>query len=214
MNTRFQQTTLTLTLLFGVDFIHAQAAPIVPPKQVVGGMTQAEWSRAWWQWAGSFERNDSPVADQTGELCAGKQKGPVWFLAGTYGSRRTIRTCKIPSGKFIFFPLVNYVVMPRGDSPNSCKSVTNTAARITDDASALILDVDGARIPDLMNYRQATTKCFDMGALTSEKVRVFPSAANGYYVMLRPLSAGKHVINFGGMLPSVQQAITYTLDVE
>ena len=53
-----------------------------------------------------------------------------------------------------------------------------------------------------------------MGALAEPRVQMFPSAANGYYVMLRPLAPGKHVLNFGGMLPGMSQAVTYTLLVE
>jgi hypothetical protein len=89
-----------------------------------------------------------------------------------------------------------------------------TTKRITDGPSNLVLDLDGRRIDDLDHYRQATTQCFDMGALAEPKYRVFPSAANGYYVMLRPLSPGKHVLNFGGMLPGMSQAVTYTLLVQ
>lgn len=81
-------------------------------------------------------------------------------------------------------------------------------------ASALVLDVDGERTPNLMAYRQATAQCFDLGARTEEKMKMFPSAANGYYVMLKPLSRGKHEINFGGALPNMMQAVTYTLEVE
>jgi hypothetical protein len=43
---------------------------------------------------------------------------------------------------------------------------------------------------------------------------VTPSAANGYYVMLKPLSRGTHTLNFGGILGDMSQAITYTLHVE
>ena len=41
-----------------------------------------------------------------------------------------------------------------------------------------------------------------------------PSAASGYYIMLRPLSRGTHTLNFGGILPDNTQAVTYTLKVE
>jgi len=40
------------------------------------------------------------------------------------------------------------------------------------------------------------------------------AAANGYWVMLRPLAKGRHTIEFGGALPSILQAVTYTLVVE
>lgn len=135
-------------------------------------------------------------------------------MAGTYGTHRTVRTCKIPSGKHLFFPLINYVVTPRPGVPISCLEVMSSASAMTDNVSALVLDIDGVRVPDLVSYRQATSQCFDMGARTEEKVRVFPAAANGYYVMLKPLSPGKHEINFGGALPGMLQAVTYTLEVE
>ena len=195
----------------------AQTSIVVSPSEDVAGTSQAAWSKAWWQWAGSFQQAESPVADRTGINCHLKQKGPVWFLAGTYGTARTIRTCRVPRDKFLFFPLINYVVMPSGQAGCNmlcCSSFAQTAKSITDGPSNLVLEIDGRRIDDLARYRQATTECFDMGELAQPAYRVFPSAANGYYVMLRPLSPGKHMLNFGGMLPGMSQAVTYTLIVE
>ena len=195
----------------------AQTDIAVPPTQSVANISQAVWSKAWWQRAGSFDRTASPIADRTGKNCHLKQNGPVWFLAGTYGTQRTIRTCTVPRDKYLFFPLINYVVMPTTkEAPCApcCASFAQTAKSITDQPSNLVLDLDGRRIEDLASYRQFTTECFDMGALAEPKYRIFPSAANGYYVMLRPLSPGKHILNFGGMLPAMSQAVTYTLFVE
>lgn len=204
---------LTLVGIFSAPD-YAQDGLAVPPHDPVDGLSQAEWSRVWWQWAGSFDIEESPIADQTGKFCGRKQSGEVWFLAGTYGTHRTVRTCKVPHGKYIFFPLINYVVMPPLNRNVSCEAVTGSAASMTNAPSALILDIDGIRMKNLNLYRQATTQCFDMGALAESKAHVFPSAANGYYVMLKPLSPGKHVLNFGGVLPSMMQAVTYTLFVE
>jgi hypothetical protein len=194
----------------GVDFLSTLAA--VEPGEPVAGMTQAEWSRAWWQWAGSFDMRDSPVGDRTGERCASRQQGDVWFLAGTYGTARTIRRCVVPRGKFLFFPLINYVVMPRGEGAD-CSRFVRDAARVTDDASLLIVDIDGRRLDRLAEYRQVTD-CFDVGTRATPPVHIYPSAANGYYVMLKPLPVGTHELNFGGVLPSMSQAVTYTLVVE
>ena len=37
------------------------------------------------------------------------QTGPVWFIAGTFGEKQTAkRSCSIPSGKAILFPVINY----------------------------------------------------------------------------------------------------------
>lgn len=81
-------------------------------------------------------------------------------------------------------------------------------------ASALLLEIDGRQEPNLDRHRQASPACFDMAVQANSSFRVFPSAANGYYVMLAPLSPGKHVLNFGGVLPGLAQAVTYTLNVE
>ena len=117
------------------------------------------------------------------------------------------------AGAILFFPLINYVVMPRG-GPTTCEAVTNTARSMTDEPSSLLLEIDGRQVPNLIRHRQPSPECFDMAAGANSSFRVFPSAANGYYVMLAPLSPGKHVLNFGGVLPSLAQAVTYTLTVE
>ena len=205
---------LLATLLLAQPASMAAEVELVPPDQPVAGLRQDEWSRAWWQWAASFAREDSPVADRTGERCAARQSGQVWFLAGTYGTRRTIRTCTVPAGRHLFFPLINYVVMRRPTGSTSCAAVTRSAAEMMEDASGLLLEVDGVRYPDLMRHRQATRECFDLGALTEPRTQIFPAAANGYYVMLKPLAPGRHTLNFGGVLPSMLQAVTYTLIVE
>ena len=204
---------LALALLHGT-LSYAAEPLLTSPDESIGGISQSEWSRRWWQWAGSFEQSESPIADRTGELCASKQSGDVWFLAGTYGTRRTVRTCTVPRGKHLFFPLINYVVAPTPNGSTNCMAVMSTAARITEQVSNLLLDVNGVRYDDLIKHRQPTRGCFDLGALAEPKVRVFPSAANGYYVMLRPLPPGRHELNFGGALPSMLQAVSYTLIVE
>jgi hypothetical protein len=213
---RLLQSILVTACLSVLTPCVAQTDIAVPPAERVADISQADWSKNWWLWAGSFDNSDSPVADRTGTNCHLKQSGPVWFLAGTYGTQRTVRTCTVPRDKYVFFPLINYVVMPTGEANcvSCCASYTRTAKSMTDRPSYLVLELDGRRIEELAKYRQTSSECFDMGARAEPKYRIFPSAANGYYVMLRPLSPGKHVLNFGGALPGMSQAVTYTLLVE
>lgn len=209
---------LSLFLLHGAACSPAYAAEvdaIVPPDVPVAGMSQSEWSREWWQWAASFDGNDSPVADRTGARCGLRQTGAVWFLAGTYGTKRTIRRCTLPRGKYVFFPLINYVVFPDEDDPDrDCASLKRSARLMTDGVTSLVLDLDGRRATGLKAHRQATVQCFDLGAKTGSDEQPLPAAANGYYVMLKPLQPGTYELNFGGILPSMVQAVTYTLVVE
>jgi hypothetical protein len=208
------RSLFTISLLFSAAMAMADDSPLLPANVPVAETSQEDWSRRWWEWAGSFDQNESPVADRTGALCGNSQSGEVWFLAGTYGTQRTIRTCRVPQGKHLFFPLINYVVTRGPAGGSSCEQVKGTAARMTEGASALVLEVDGVRYEGLEKHRLAVRDCFDLGSRTPERFRIYPAAANGYYVMLKPLPAGRHTLNFGGALPSMLQAVTYTLIVE
>jgi hypothetical protein len=121
----------------------------------------------------------------------------------------------LPRDKYLFFPLINYVVYPGGEIPvPNCLSLMHTAKQVTDPVISLVLDLGGVSASGLVGHRQATTQCFDLGAKAVPRVAVFPAAANGYYVMLKPLKAGTYELNFGGILPTMMQAVTYTLVVE
>jgi len=187
----------------------AQEKIQVPPDSLIAGVSQLELSQRWWQWAFSFERVRSPIADRTGQMCASRQSGDVWFLAGTYGTARVVRTCHVPQGKFLFFPLINYVTFRGENSEEPCSSLIEDAARLTDSPSALILEVDGKQAKDLQLHRLAGKTCFSL--VPGEPA---DAAGNGYYVALAPLAKGVHVINFGGILSSMSQAVTYRIVVE
>jgi hypothetical protein len=214
----------TLALRSGLAFASALTSMSAPAANLVGGAdavvgpdvpvhdaTQGIWSVRWWQWAASFSYEDSPIADRTGELCAAGQQGPVWFLAGVYGSSPVLRSCVVPAGKFLFFPIVNFVVSSNPRGPSSCQSVVATAKEMTDYADDLTLIVDGEEVRNLESFRQVSPQCFNLGERIQQNVS--PTAANGYFVMLRPLSPGRHVIKWGGALPSVRQAVVYELTV-
>src|SRR5262245_26501057 len=74
-------------------------------------------SAEWWQWALSIPAAENPQLDTTGGDCVVGQRGDVWFLAGTFGGGTVTRTCSVPEGTVLFFPVVNFVYF---DSPNVC----------------------------------------------------------------------------------------------
>ncbi len=187
---------------------------VLVPTASVSGQSQGEWSQRWWQWASGFPDETSPVADRTGDRCEAGQSGPVWFLAGAFRSALVERHCTVPKGKYLFFPLINYAVYPPRDTPLTCERATEIAKEYTDSPSVLVAVVDGGKIPNLIRYRQISPGCFDLAARSNVGVAISPSAANGYYLMLRPLTPGHHSLRFGGELPDLRQAISYELFVE
>src|SRR5436309_708111 len=70
------------------------------------GTPYTEWAGKWHQWLISVPQPLNPATDPTGSNCGQNQTGPVWFLAGTTGGSAE-RTCTIPSGKAILFPVIS-----------------------------------------------------------------------------------------------------------
>jgi hypothetical protein len=208
---QFKSTLVAAALLLASmrPALAQTAPPLIPPDKAIAGASQEEWSKRWWRWALSFDDDSSPVGDRDGSLCAEGQSGPVWFLAGTYGTARTVRSCHVPAGKTLFFPLINYITYEPDDEDESCASLKQRAARLTPAPTALLLDVNGKRFNGLAAHRQATRRCFHVAEDDDTM-----AAGNGFYVALGPLKKGRYTLNFGGILPDMSQAVTYTLDVE
>jgi len=203
--------TVALLVCAPVEVHGASVDSVVPPKTAVSGKSQGEWSAIWWQWAYSFDEEESPVADRVGDKCAADQEGSVWFLAGVYGSAPVKRRCVVPAGKYLFFPIINYMVTSNPPGARSCQALTSSAQALTDRAIDLTLIVDGVEVRDLNAFRQVSPGCFNLGERVDEDL--FPTAANGYFVMLKPLAPGRHTLKWGGVLDSMRQAVVYELNV-
>ena len=200
------------------SFIQADDDPhprVVPPNSRPFGLTYGEWSARWVQWALAIPTPDNPILDTTGADCAVGQRGPVWFLAGTFGTTVT-RHCTVPEGKAIFFPIVNaFCFPPPADVAQlraDCRDLMNQVANLS-------ASVDGVPIRDLTNV--LTTRFRVVSPVFSFRVpadnileiggpqTVQPAVDDGVFIMLRPLPDGRHVIRFHGELP----AFGFMLDV-
>src|SRR5262245_19870660 len=89
---------------------------LMPLNIVCAQHTFAELSAQWWQWAFSIPTSKNPLFDDTGVYCMVGQRDDLWFLGGSFSGPVT-RTCTIPEGTSLFFPVVNNVQF---DSPNLC----------------------------------------------------------------------------------------------
>jgi hypothetical protein len=115
-----KRSTILLYTLLAAGFViglanqvaEAQGNPnpgVIPPQAHPFGLSYGEWGARWWSWAFSFPLAQLPLL-QAGEVdCSLGQSGSVWFLAGTVGGAAT-RSCTIPTGTALFFPIINYRV--------------------------------------------------------------------------------------------------------
>jgi hypothetical protein len=176
---------------------------ILPPRSKLAGLTYGDWAASWWQWILSIPQKHSPAKDNDGKDCAQKQSGPVWFLAGTFDSKPAAeRTCAIPAGKAVFFPIIttekSYVEFPEFKSEAELRSRAEDAI---DRVKNVWARVDGTPIENLHQYR-VKSHLFSITYVENNVIGLPPrnseAVAEGYYIMLYPLSTGKHDIHFGG----------------
>ena len=100
-------------------------AGVLPPDEKQHGAYYGEWSARWWTWAWTQPSPINPVLDTTGEFCAQGQSGPVWFLAGAFirnAPEIVTRTCTVPPGKALFFPVYNVAWATVKGDPEACEA--------------------------------------------------------------------------------------------
>jgi hypothetical protein len=219
--------TSIFLLLYFILFLSVSSADsdiIVDRDISVSGVSQNDYANMWWQWAVSMPASESPVRDRVGVKCGVNQVGPVWFLAGGYGSSRISRKCSIPSDKYIFFPVINMIYYDRNAKRRStCRAVKKGSSLNNQYLTSFKVSVDGKEFLNPVMYRISSKKCFDLIAMkpnVREGESVFPSATDGYWVMLKPMKVGRHKISFsakynrpGGSFGKMAQDINYDITV-
>jgi hypothetical protein len=174
-----------------------------------------------------------PLVDLTGSKCGVGQSGGVWFLGGAFtvtGSplvSTVTRDCTVPSGVALFFPLVNAECSSLEGAAFGCPGsneadLRNDIKPFMDSATNLRAEVDGVPVGNASRYRvQSPPGCFSF-TLPQDDLLTFigegPYAAgtssgcavaDGFFLLVTPLPAGRHVIHFHGEIPS----FGFTLDV-
>ncbi|MCC7539187.1 MAG: hypothetical protein IT379_23395 [Deltaproteobacteria bacterium] len=197
------------------------------------GKTMAEWGAEWWRWAYEIPASVNPTMDETGASCGEHQTRDVFFLAGNFGGT-SVRTCAIPAGKPVFFPILNAAADNCG-VPAEDQSTNEENRGFTEEmmaaVNAMSLEIDGETIgsspSDLARFRTmpvefsyqvpADDSLYDSWESDFEG-NCSPSYTAGYWVMLDPLPPGEHTIHFAGTSGEGEAQfsldVTYNLTVE
>jgi hypothetical protein len=221
-------TVLTATLLP----LPASAQPqnsnpgVLLPNSAPQGKTYGEWSAKWFKWAYEPAPAINPVLDTTGANCGVGQSDHVWFLAGTLfppGPAAVVRHCTIPAGQMLFFPVGNGFCAGDG-FPNGFADERKCATGFAALLSGFSAEVDGVSVNNLQgdllnNVYRALSPEFDL-VLGADNIfgapagTYSPGAGDGVYLMLAPLSAGRHTIHFhADIIAGGQIDATYILTV-
>lgn len=199
---------------------------VIPPNAKPHGLSYGEWSARWWQWAYSLPVPDNPFFDgdpDDGDCPNGAQgqSGHVWFLTGVLIQGGTaVRNCTVPTGQMLFFPILNVecaTLEGNGSTEAELRDCTDFFMNFVTNVAA---ELDGRPIQNLERYR-AASPLFTYGPLPDDNVLQFfgfdapegatsLSAADGFYLMLAPLSVGHHTLHFTG---TFGDPINFTLDI-
>ncbi len=98
---------------------HGIPPNVISPGETYYGMTYGDWSAAWWQytieapdgaiWSDDSSPNFDCAYGKLSTISPSALATPVFFLVGGGGPNNTTvtRTCTVPKGKAIFFPIIN-----------------------------------------------------------------------------------------------------------
>ena len=191
----------------------SSAAKPIGVDEIVYDRSQVEWSEAYLQWIAAFSRGSSPVSDTTGTLCAAKQEGDVWFLATSDGTGPVERSCSIPAGKMLFVPLAT-TLERSGNKEPVCETMAHIAAGSLTHVTKLAMTIDGVPVDNMESHRIPTNDCFALGTRQVPRLIAKTAVADGWYVMLAPLSPGAHTIVVTGRYDETPLSTTYHLTVQ
>ena len=199
---------------------HNQNTGVFPISSHPYGKSYGEWSAKWWQYAFSVTSFDKCVSDRSGK---------VWFLAGTADGSIASRNCTVPEGKAILIPVF---VVEWSDLEGACPLPDVKGNPIQgSDAKALRacahafaahayasdakrkVQIDKTKLQDLKQY-EAVSPYFSFTAVTGNLFSVPAgkghSVADGFWIMLKPLCSGKHVVHFEATVPFPDLHFTFT----
>ena len=172
------------------------------------GISFGEWTIKWWRWAFSIAKSINPLMDCTGEYANTSQRRDVWFLAGKPAdsdARVPSRRCYIPVGTAVLFPVINCeankLEYPELDEHGLMKNVFDHMEQIKEKECF----IDGEKIPTQRVH--SDPEIFEI-SINSQNIFDIPNGGNtlasadGYWIFLRPLEKGIHVIDFYGSCSS------------
>ena len=175
---------------------------VYPVNAHAFGTTYGELALKWWQWSIGIPAAIHPALDLPDSDCTAGQAGDVWFLAGNFGGVSPPRFCEVPADKALFFPILTYGAWAPTDG-NTEEDLRATADFFMDPSVVTVLEcaVDGEALQDLFGYRADSP----VGSFGPNEITDVPDGsdllvADGYWILLKPLSEGEHEIHFTGQL--------------
>ena len=199
---------------------------VVSPGTKIHGKSYGEWSAEWWKFVQSIPSSDNPFLHD--DKCEVGQSGPVWFLTGSWAQSPIVATrhCTVPSGRYLFFPVVSVVADNVGfDPPKTVDELRAGARELVNSHVGTKCWLDGKELQGLgsvldspyrvvsppFRYRASAGDLHGYPAW----MLVDPVVSDGIFLMLEPLAAGRHTIRYTGssLTNPYSYDITFLIDI-
>jgi serine/threonine protein kinase len=184
------------------------STPIVSPGSPdLGNATYPQLVAEWGKWLMELPTTNSagvthPLFDSPLFDVGEGQGGDLWFLASPFANVN--RNCAIPSDKWLFLGLLNDEASTLEDPPFyglTGQDQAFWAGYIANHIVDIFCEIDGVPVPDLLSYRFTSTQI----TFTAPTPWIFgtvggtgTSTWDGYFILLRPLGSGLHILHYGG----------------
>jgi len=171
---------------------------ILPPDSVVQGMTYAEWIASWWKYVLSLPAPQNPIPPGTGPDCMLQCVEDVVMVVTNDWKGAPIQ-CEAPAGTMLLIPI---------EYPE-CSTLEGEPFYGGDEAELracvqkfyfqdLEASIDGVEVQNLGAFFIPATPLYQF-TVPDNNILGVPAAsgesvANGIFLMLAPLSPGKHTI--------------------
>jgi len=174
----------------------------------------------WWQWVLAQPADKSPLLDTTGQFCAQGQSGSRFFLAGSADGSPVSRSCRVPFGKTIVFPVINaaYFAFESDPADQKTEAFLRSQVEYIADATDLEVEIDGVPVKNVASFLEES-KIFSV-TLPANNIfgldagfKLSPSVDSGYYLAIAPMLPGEHTLYFHAEIDGFVQDVTYDLTV-
>ncbi|OUL70969.1 hypothetical protein [Paraburkholderia hospita] len=197
-------------------------ARLVAPRHAhFQGKTYKQWVVSFWQWVNGIDNGPfypNPLISCSRPISAG-QSGSVWYWTTpspyfhALGVPNAPQVCDqsadvIPAGTSILLATLDTfsstLLPPGAYTPTRAAGERAIADRFADRIQDMFVTIDNVPVNDIESYRVSTDRFTFTAAfrwvfgLPEQIYGTGTGAADGYYLMLRPLPAGPHTIHYGG----------------
>jgi hypothetical protein len=252
IQTIFNALTILGLFIIGIGLNFGSAAVETYTKNdVIGNLTYADWTEKWWEWWISLPEKSIPSSENTGPMggCLVKadDQNKTIFLMNNFFVGSVQQKCSLKADQSILIPLYT-AECDTGDKGLAGKPFTEILACAVDadkGEAYMKVKVDNLTIVDTTASVHKTPSHNNLSEVESKDffdVNVpqdsqfmgpnyigpgkFNGASHGWYVFLKPLDEGNHVISYytkvtGTQTANIEEApwdyeadVTYSLKVE